>query len=405
MKKSLRTGAALAMAISIGAPAPPTEAGVDKSDNVKLVARFSYKNPENDFFSGGTDIDFKGRFVYATQQGENTGGIHVVDVSGKKPKKVAFIPCPGGQNDVAVVKKGLLALGYHESTCTGEPASGVLLIGVKNPKKPRLLGSVTTPQGEQVGDSTPDGTHTLTVYPGKDIIYASPGGLPTNGDAAEQIIDVSKPRKPKIVATFTPNPNGCHDVSFYISKKTKIAACVGLGESQIWDVSDPLDPEILAHIPNPFNQFNHSAAFTDDGKFMVIGDEALAGNECAGGPTGAQFIYDISDPSSPQLRGYFGTTHGPLPAGSPDVNRNTWCSSHLFNFIPGTHTLVSSWYAAGMTVVDWSDPAAPEEVAFFSGTDEDQTNYWSAYWYRGRIYANDRVKGLDVFEVKGLREK
>jgi hypothetical protein len=39
------------------------------------------------------------------------------------------------------------------------------------------------------------------------------------------------------------------------------------------------------------------------------------------------------------------------------------------------------------------------------GTGDDITNYWSAYWYRGQIFANDRVKGLDVFEVKGLRAK
>ena len=39
------------------------------------------------------------------------------------------------------------------------------------------------------------------------------------------------------------------------------------------------------------------------------------------------------------------------------------------------------------------------------GTGEDITNYWSAYWYDGKIWANDRVKGLDVFTVKGLKEE
>lgn len=364
----------------------------DKSENVKLLAHFPYKNEDGGFFAGGTDLDFQGRYVYAMQQGVQ-GGVHVIDHKGKKPKKISFIPCPGEQNDVAVVKPGLIALGYHSSTC-GAPGGGVRLLDVKNPKKPRLFGAV---------NNLPGGTHTLTTYPGKPIIYASPGGL-ANGGGIEQILDVGNPRKPEVAATFTPQRIGCHDIAFYISKDKKIAACPGGGETQIWDVSDPLAPVTIAHIPNPFNQFNHSAAFTHDGNYMVIGDEALAGNECVGGPTGAQFIYDVSTPQVPILMGYFGTTHAPLPAGSPDVDRNTWCSSHLFNFIPGTYTLVSSWYAGGMTVVDWSNPSAPEEIAHYLGTGEDITNYWSAYWYDGRIYANDRVKGLDVFEVKGLKE-
>lgn len=224
-----------------------------------------------------------------------------------------------------------------------------------------------------------------------------------NLDGVEQILDASNPNKLRVAATFAPNAAGCHDVAFHVSKKKKIAACVGFGESQIWDVSDPLEPEVLAHIPNPFNQLNHSAAFTDDGKFMVIGDETVA-NECVGGPTGAQFIYDVGDPSFPVLRGFFGTSHGSQPAGWLG-DPSAYCSSHLFNFISGTHTLVSSWYGAGMTVVDWSDPADPVELAFFSGTGEDQTDYWAAYWYEGRIYASDRVNGLDVFAVRGLSEK
>jgi hypothetical protein len=135
-----------------------------------------------------------------------------------------------------------------------------------------------------------------------------------------------------------------------------------------------------------------------------LGEEAIVGNDCVGGPTGALWIYDMADPTLPVPLGYYGIDRGPLPVGSSNYNRNTWCTSHLFNFIPGTYTLVTSWYAAGMNVIDWSDPSAPVEVAHYMGTGEDITNYWSAYWYDGRIWANDRVKGLDVFEVKGLKE-
>jgi hypothetical protein len=390
--------AIISTALLVGSASPASartapERAADKSDNVELVATFPYVNESQDFFSGGTDIAFSGKYIYAMQQGNANGGVHVIK-QGSKPKKVAFIPCPGEQNDVAVVKPGLIALAYHSSTCGGAPGAGVRLVDVKNPNKPKLLGVV----------ETPGGTHTLTVYPGEPIIYASPGGLPTNGGAVEQIIDVSNPAKPEIAATFKPNNSGCHDLSFYFDKDTKIAACPGEGEAQIWDVSDPLAPVTIGRIVQPFNQFNHSAEFTHDGKYMVLGEEAIVGNDCVGGPTGALWIYDMADPTLPVPLGYYGIDRGPLPVGSSNYNRNTWCTSHLFNFIPGTYTLVTSWYAAGMNVIDWSDPSAPVEVAHYMGTGEDITNYWSAYWYDGRIWANDRVKGLDVFEVKGLKE-
>ena len=92
-----------------------------------------------------------------------------------------------------------------------------------------------------------------------------------------------------------------------------------------------------------------------------------------------------------------------VPRGQTEVSaegRPTWCTAHLFNFIPGTYTLVASWYAAGMTVTDFKDLRNPKELAFYMGTGDDYTNYWSAYWHQGRIYANDRARGLDVFRLK-----
>ena len=392
--KFLALASALAVISAVPATAAPEKREADKSDNVELIANFDYKNEDKSFFGGGTDLAFQGKYVYAMQQGPG-GGVHIFKHSKTgTPKKVSFVPCPGEQNDVASVKPGLIAIATHTSQCGGT-AGGVRLLDVSNPKQAKQLGAV---------NDLPGGSHTLTVYPGTSIIYASPGGL-ANGGGVEQIIDASNPSKPKVAATFKPNDAGCHDLEFYISKDKKIAVCAGVGESQIWDVSDPLKPVTIAHIPNPANQFNHSAAVSHDGKLLIIGDEAIGGSECVGGPTGALFAYDITDPSLPIPQGYFGIDRGPLPVGSSNVDRNTWCSAHLFNFVPGTYTLVTSWYAAGMNVVDFSNPTVPTEIAHYMGTGDDITNYWSAYWYDGRIYANDRVKGLDVFEVEGLGEK
>lgn len=382
----------LAPALLVGLLAPPASAEVDKSDNVKLLKHYKYEGTApKKYFEGGTDIDWRGKYVYAAQQGAK-GGVHIFDASKKVPKEVGFVACSGSQNDVAVVKPGLIALAYHNSSC-GIPGKGVRLIDVKNPKKPKFLGQV----------ELPGGSHTLTVYPGKPIIYASPGGLPINGGGTEQILDVSNPKKPEVAATLNTNPSGCHDVTFDIRKDRKLAFCPGLTETQIWDVSDPLAPEGVGHIVNPLMVFPHSAAVSPDGEVLVLGDENIAANDCVGGPTGAIFMYDLTgDLTFPRPLGYFGASRGPTPVGSPDVDRSGWCTAHLFNFVPGTRTLVASWYGAGMNVLDLSDPASPAEIGHYQ--EDGVTNYWSAYWYDGRIWANDRVRGLDVFTIKGVKE-
>lgn len=397
------------LAAPAGATTPArttTAAEADASANVKRIASFAYENEDKDFSAGGTDIDFSGKYVYAMQQG-NDGGVHVFDASGPKPRKISFIPCPGKQNDVAVVKPGLIALGYHSSICGGLPGAGIRLVDVKNPRSPKLLGAVEIPRSQ---GSSP-GSHTLTVYPGTSLIYSSPNGFP-NVRGVESIVDVSNPNKPEITATYSPAGNSCHDITFHITKQQKLAFCPGTSGTEIWDVADPLAPSFITKTLSPGTQYHHSAVATHDGKYLVVGDEAVAGNDCVGGPTGSLWVYDIASVELPVLVGHWGPQRGPYPAGSPDIPNNaqtgpgddTWCSAHLFNFVPGTYTLVGSWYAGGMSVVDFSDPSSPKELAHYMGTGQDITNYWSAYWYDGRIWANDRVKGLDVFTVKGLKE-
>jgi len=131
----------------------------------------------------------------------------------------------------------------------------------------------------------------------------------------------------------------------------------------------------------------------------VIGDENFEAHDCDGGPTGAMWIYNVENPLTPVLLGYYKVARGQEPAGTSRAN---WCTAHLFNFVPGTYVMVASWYAAGMNVIDFSDMANPQEIRHYMGTGDDYTNYWSAYWHRGRIYANDRTRGLDVLQTKGL---
>lgn len=380
MRKLLTTCAAVALAATAIAM-PAAAQNYDKTDNVKVIKSFKY--------TGGSDIAYDGKnTVYFGQLGDD-GGVRVLDASQKTPKELAFIKCPGSQNDVAVVRPGLLALGYHAGQCGGVPGAGMRLIDVSNPNAPKFLGSV----------QLPGGAHTITVYPGEDIIYASPGGL-ANGGGDEQIIDVSNPKKPKVVATFEPNPAGCHDITFQRAADgdTMLAFCAGGGEVTIWDVTDPLAPVVIAHGFTP-SFFPHAAMPTPDGRYLVMTDEAFVVHDCIGGPTGSVWVYDITVPQVPLLVGHWGPRRGAATVGGA---AGPWCTAHNLNFVGETRQAVISWYTGGTSVVDFSDPTLPTEVAYFRAEDSD---VWSAYFYDGRIWINDLGRGIDVIEVKGLKTK
>jgi hypothetical protein len=369
-------------------------AEIDQSDNLKRTRSYLYKGAvyppvaSDDYFKGGTDIAFDGNRIYAMQQGAD-GGVHIFKRTRTKRGhvKLGFVPCPGEQNDVEVVEPGLIAIGYHTSSCD-VAGGGIRLIDVSNPKKPDYLGSVTYEVG----------SHTLTKYPGEPLIYSSPNGL---GDVqgTETIIDVSDPDNPEIVASYANRANSCHDLTFYFDADKKLAFCPGSSRTEIWDVTDPLAPNPIGEIVNPAISYHHSAVATHDGKYLVVGDENTFADECEGGTTGALWVYDITDPTTPQPVSHFGIGRGQAP-GSAGSDRESYCTSHLYNFVPGTYVMVASWYAAGLNVIDFSDPANPVEIGHFFGSGDDYRNYWSAYWHQGRIYANDRTRGLDVFRPR-----
>jgi len=379
MKKLILALPAALLATALVAPHATADRAIDKTDNVKLVTSIPY--------TGGSDIAFQGKYVYFGQLGEE-GGVRILDASGPVPKEIAFIHCPGSQNDVAIVRPGLLALAYHSGNCGGIPGAGVRLIDVSNPKKPQFLSSV----------ELPGGAHTITVYPDSDIIYASPGGL-ANGGGFEQILDASNPKKLKVAATFRPSPIGCHDLTFARAADgdTMLAFCAGGGEVSIWDVTQETAPVVIAHGFTP-SFFPHAAVPTPDGEYLVMTDEAFGAHDCVGGPTGSVWVFDIRIPQAPIMVGHWGPQRG---AGFTSVDGG-WCTAHNLNFVGKTRQAVISWYTGGTSIVDFSDPLFPSEVAYFT---PDDANVWSSYFYDDYVYVNDLNRGIDVLKVKGLKTK
>lgn len=393
MKRTLRMVIAVGAAVAVALPAAgqAQEAEVEKSDNVKHLGNVN--------FTGGSELAASGKYLYAGEidgdtnrgQDKEKGGMRIFNVSkGGKPKQVGFLRCPGNDNDVEVVKPGLVVMGFHQNACATPGSTGLMTIDVRNAKKPKVVGRV-----EITGL-----VHTLKPYPGTNLVYTSPGGL-ANGGGRTHVVDVSNPKKPEIVAEFKLHQMGCHDLSFHISKDRKLAFCSGYGETQIWDVEDPKSPSVIGHIVNPAIEFHHYAVASSDGKLLAIDDEAFAAHECVSGqtPTGRVWIYDISIPQVPVLQSSHAAQHGDSVIGHYAGWVPSWCLSHGLDWQPGTYNLGVTWFNGGVSVLNLDNPLLPEEVAYFKA--EDSLTY-SVLWHKGYMYTNDYGRGVDGFKISGL---
>jgi hypothetical protein len=96
-------------------------------------------------------------------------------------------------------------------------------------------------------------------------------------------------------------------------------------------------------------------------------------------------------------------TYYKIPAAQADSEN---CVAHNGSLIPvpGRDIEVQAWYQGGISVMDFTDPEKPFEIAYFDrGPIDPKTlvlgGEWSAYWYNGYIYGSEIARGLDVFEL------
>lgn len=425
---------ALSTALLIAAGSVPVGAGHnddDHSDNFKQKTRMAIRIDE-DLNAQGSDLAFKNNLLYAgTYQGL---GIFKIFRTAPHLKQVSFAICPGGQGDVSVL--GDYVFFSVDSTLTGESCStedtaaasqqqvaagdaweGLRIFDVSDPTRPRWIKSIKTDCG----------SHTHTLLPGTTKSYVYINSYPISGqnpncNAAShrkvQIIEfpTNEPTKAKLLDTTidTSPAIGCHDFTTFPDRNLLAGACIS--QSMIWNIEDPVNPEVLATIENPDIQIHHSTAMTWDGKILVLGDE-YAGATGPGGCTGdeestigAAWFYDISDPADPVLQGHHALPRVPNPDDETEAQRFR-CTNHNFNVIPlrsDKYLLAVSYYMGGIAVVDFTDPTDPTEIGHYvtspAGVLQDT---WAAYWYNGRIYTNDHLSlhGIGVYTFKGTARK
>lgn len=403
------------------------------SENMTLVANYS----DGGKYRTGTDMAFWGDLavVGTLDQGAGPnasppGGFRMLDISDPAaPREVGRFTCWGDQSDVSIWED-IVVLSVDKPTtedCSAQSGSweGVRIISIEDREEPEILKSIRTDCG----------SHTNTIYPDRAndrlLVYVlsyplagryNPAGATATCNAATHrkisVVEVplDRPQDARLLGTPSVGDSvvGCHDVTVLLARKLAGAAC--LTESQMWDLSDPERPRIVGRLQHPEINIHHSTTFSNDGNRLVVGDElggAAASPGCFGGDRftpGGLFFYDVSDAAKPQLRGTYKL---------PRTTVSLFCTAHLFNVVPmrtDQDVLVSSWYSGATSVIDFTDPSAPREIAHYvpretTSPDEQPTEAatWASYWYNGHVYANNfdedvnsispRSRGLDVFRV------
>ncbi len=395
-----------------------------------------------------TDMAFFGEvLVVGSYHGFN---VYRLDEQGV-PVLTSSVVCPGGQGDVSIVGD-LLIMSVEQTSArvdcglkgvvgkvSDERFRGLRIFDISDLTRPVQVGQVQTCRGSHTHTVVASNAERIIVYNAAtssvrddEELAGCSDQLPhyDEGTALFRIdvieIPVDRPHEARIIdspAVFadpesgrlaglwaggdhgpqtqkTYETNHCHDITVFPELGIAAGACSGNGI--LFDIADPVRPVRLDAVVDPGFAYWHSATFSNDGTKVVFTDEWGGGTRprCrASDPRGwgANAIFEITDGKL-----IFGSYYK-MPAPQSEQEN---CVAHNGSIVPvpGRDIMVQAWYQGGISVFDFTDPARPVEIAFFDRGPIDAEDlvtggYWSAYWYRGRVYGTEIVRGLDVFEL------
>jgi len=366
-------------------------------------------------FTANSDLAFWGDLAF---QGHYTG-FRILDISAPaKPRQISFTECFGNQGDVVVWGDILVrswnspatGTGSSQLSCDGEPVplgfEGVHIFDISDKTNPERVGELALPCGSHTATAAPD------LENNRLVVYNQTSGGPCPFITIFEV-PLDDPGSPSILRQEPlEEADACHDSAVILGDVMKLA-CASHDHANVYSVGGPdggslEDPEFLYTISepgvcnepgNPLCNGNwHSAAFTFDGEVIILGWEPGGGAapECEASDPDVKkswFFYDSSD----------GSKLGQFVLPRPQTATEN-CTIHNYNVVPTDkrYVLVGGNYQAGISVVDFTDPANAREVAYADPAPLVPTQLggdWSTYWYNGRIYESDITRGLIIWKL------
>ena len=220
-------------------------------------------------------------------------------------------------------------------------------------------------------------------------------------------IKAGLPATGSVQSSATPD-RSCHDTGVILGD-VMLASCAGGNGVSTWTL-DPaeggslVDPKLLYSRSIAGVTIGHTAAFTWDGEVLIFGHEPGGGSAAR-----CQATTPEVDRTLFFLDAETGATVGTFVQPRPQTASEN-CTWHNLNVVPTDkrYVLVSGNYQMGISVVDFTDPANAQQIAFADPAPLVNPTTpgaivlggdWSTYWYDGRIYESDIRRGLIVWNL------
>jgi hypothetical protein len=403
-------------------PVGPAVASFTYSDNMTPVGFSERAVAGSSLAAINSDLAFKGNLVIEG----HWNGFRIIDASDPaNPVQLSnYEACAhnSGQGDVVVWGNILVRTWDATSstqTCGGQPVGagfeGIHIFNIADPANPvfvrglRMAGATSTNNAPPLGC----GAHTATAVPdpARDNLYLYVGGSSGTCQGMDVVrIKISDPNDATFVGRALAGRQ-CHDNNV-IMGNVNMAMCAGGNGFSVFRFDPSIDPAAPGGIENPTLirsvtipgvSIAHSGSFSYDGDVLIFGHEP-------GGGTGAQ----CQATSSQLNRTLFfyepesGTQLGTLIQPRPQTAQEN-CTWHNFNVVPtykGRTAIVGS-YQMGITAIDFTNPAAPQQFAFADPAPLVPTRTggdWSTYWHNGKLYEADIRRGLIIWDLNDERE-
>lgn len=398
-----------------GQPAGPVVTSFTYTPNMTPLGYSARVVPPSGVGSGrfNSDLAFWGTTAY---QG-HYDGFRIIDVSdpADPTQIINYTECVGSQGDVAVWGNLLVrswdAPASSAATCGGQSVGsgfeGLNIFDISNPVAPVMLRSL-----RMASNTTPTGcgSHTSLIVPdlarGNLYVYSMASSTSCTGIDIVRI-PLSNPAN-AVFLRREASGRACHDGGVILGDANLIA-CAGGNGITVWGFDPTINPPAVGSFEDPIQLWSrsitgvtigHSATFSWDGEVVIFGHEPGGGSQAQ-----CQASSSTTNKSIFFFQGRTGTPLGSFVLPRPQTNTEN-CTWHYYNTVPTDrgYVLVAGDYQSGVSVVDFTNPAAATEIAYADPAPLSPTSIvlggdWSSYWYNGNIYESDITRGLLTWDL------
>jgi len=379
-------------------------APVHKSDNVRHLCRME--------IPGGGQIVVDGDYAYVGHQ-HGPEGTTILDISDPRDPRIVsrlMVSHPWSHSHKVRVVGDLMLVNSEIEPGKGDrlsyPDGGFRIYDIKDKTAPRLLAFVRTHAR---------GVHRFDVDEDYAYISTEMDGFVGN---ILVIYDIRDPTQPVEVSRWwmpgqnaragePPHPRGRdHSLHHAMRCGSELYAGCWFSGISIIDISDITRPRTLGRheYDPPHAEPTHTflkVPFGIGGRRIAVSTEEERPKRGAdvGRPHAPLRTWDVTDPTRPAILCTYQLDEQAQPYHGDNVRFGT---HQLREIVDRDCMLYVTWFAAGLRMIDISDPAKPRERGYIipkpaDGRDVPWTND-VAKDARGLIFFTDKVCGLDVVE-------